>query len=263
MSRALLLLGLLLLAARPPAAAGQLDNPAPVDETEVRLELAKPFLEGDFGFSTAILRGRVLVPLREGTSLIVGAGIAHATFGDAPSSQTLSNPVVGLVYGDRDGFQGHVTLHLPLAREFGDDDYATGVGIVTFYQGFEEWLPDVVTLGAGGTFRRSLDSGGNVGVRVGARLMIPTGDLEGDPELFPLSGAFVELPAGEADVRLEVSGQALLTESDLSLGQRTVFGAEASVTLPGRIGPEIFLGVPLDGGARASLDAVLGVRVTL
>ncbi len=266
MRRFIFLTTLLAVFGVPGGASAQLDYPVPVDDATVRLELAKPFLEGSFGdvgFATSILRARLLLPVGDNASLILGTGLTIATLEGAPSSQTLASPMVGFVVGSPEATYGHLTVELPLAQEFGDDDYATGVAILSQYEQLHAFVPDLLTISGGVTPQWDLDQGGRVGLRGGASVLIPTDDSSADTEVLVRYGVFGQFPVQAIELGVEVSGLALISESDLSLGERTLIGATLTVGLPGAAAPEIFVHVPLDDDSRRGLNAVLGFRVAL
>lgn len=269
MRRILFFLVVLPVLLNRPAAAVQssFEHPASTEDVTITVELAKPFLDdgfGDLGFATSILRARALIPIGDGASLLLGTGLTHATLEGASSAQTMANPVVGVAFGAPEGTHGHVSVHLPLAEEFGDDDFSTGVALFSLYEHWEEFLPDVLSIDGGITPQWSVGRGGVVGVRGGASVLIPTGDIgDEDNELLVRSAVFGRFPAGRTSLGVELAGMAIVSESDLDFGQKTLFGVTGTVGLPGRVAPELFVNVPLDEGARSNLDLLIGFRVTL
>ena len=233
----------------------------------VQLELAKPFFDdGDeVGFITSILDATVVVPTG-GPTLFAGLGLSHATlestFSGSTSSTTLSNPRIGALFGSAGGMHAEVHADLPLAKEFGDDDFATGVAVLTHYERAEQFLPDSWSLGA--SLARESGTEGNVfGGRVGAAFYMPTDDFN-DEELFTNYALFASIPAGSARVGAEVSGRAILSEDDADLGERTTFFLTLTGALPNAgVEPELYARLPLDDDFKDVFDVILGVRVRL
>jgi hypothetical protein len=253
--------------ALPAPSRAQVGIPREGDRPSVQLEVAKPFFPDDmFGFSqegfgplTSILDATLAVPLGEGPVLFGRLGFAHATLSDQPSSSVLSNPRVGVAFGGQGRTSAELHVDLPLARELGDDDYATGVAIIADFEHFERWTPDLWAVGASVTPERVLEGGSVIGGRGGATLAIPE---EGDSELLGLYAIYARLPAGSARIGGEISGLAIVSEADLNFAERTTFFLTVTGALPeSALAPELYIRLPLDDDVSEALDLVAGVRV--
>lgn len=228
----------------------------------VQIEVAKAFFEGDaFGFASSVLDATVLVPMRAGSTLFARWGVSYATADALPSSTTTSNLRLGMIFGEPGVTSGELHVDLPIASEYGDDDYATGFAIFTDYERFERFLADAWSVGGSVAPQRELPSGAIVGGRLGATLLMPTEDGP-DSELFVLPGAFATLPAGSARIGAELSASVIMSEEGLSFAQRSIFLGTLSVALPNAsAAPELYLRLPLDDDLGEVIDFVLGVRV--
>ena len=258
----------LLASTLPTPAAAQFRGLAPTGETSVRFEVSKPFfgreafIGSDFGLLTSGVRADVVVPAGA-ANLWLGLGLVHATADRRPSSTTLSNLAAGVVFGDADGSFGSLSVILPTSREFGDSNLATRTGFAMDLEEQGPFLPDIVTFNATYTPRKRIASGGAVGGRAGASLYVPD-DGDGDAELFGQYALFAEADLGSGSLGAELSGATLLSDSVLTFSQRTVNYIVLYATFAeGRSSPQVFLRLPVDDDARGSLDAVVGVRVTL
>lgn len=234
-----------------------------VEAPAVQIEFAKPFFEGEgIGFATSVLEATLLAPLG-GNTLFAAWGVSYGTIDGASSSTTTSNLRVGAAFGEAGATRGELHVDLPVASEHGDDDFATGFGIVTDYERLERFVPDAWAIGGSIAPHRSLTSGAVIGGRLGATLMIPTEDGP-DSELLLLPAAFATLPAGTARIGAELSASIIASEEGLSLGERSILQTTLWVGLPSAsLAPDFYLRIPLDDDLGEILDFVLGVRVLL
>jgi hypothetical protein len=226
----------------------------------------KPFFDTDgffgdgFGFTTSILDATVVVPFSPGPALFVRMGLAHATIEGAPSSSTLSNPRLGVLFGEEGATNGELHVDLPLGSEFGDDDYATGMAFLTDFERIERFLPDAWSAGGSVTAESITESDTRFGGRLGANVWVPTED-GADAEVIGLFGGFVRVPARSARIGAELSGLVIVSESGLSLGERMTSHLTLSGALPSvAASPEVYVRLPLDDDVSEALKFVLGLR---
>jgi hypothetical protein len=244
----------------PAATTAQVTNLMPSDGAVVALELNKPFLESDaFGTATSTLMARVLIPMGERVHFMGDLGLSYATANEV-NSTTLSNAELGVVFEDADALPiVRLSVVVPTGKEFGDDDFATGTGFFTHPERVDRFLPDMWSINGEVSPSRRF-AGGHMGFRLGGSVMIPD---QGDSELFARYGGYFVRESGGGRFGVEMSGQAIISESGLSLGERTIH----QVTLLGGVlrdgaVPELFLRIPLDGDVNDVMKAVVGVRVT-
>lgn len=249
----------------PASSLAQL-GPAIGDGPSLRLEVAKPFLDDPGPFAgtsgtTSVWNATVLYPLDAGPTLYGRLGLAHASIEGLPSSRTLSKPTLGVIFG-RDGvLRAEAHVDLPLAQEFGDDDYATGVAVLADYEHSERFLTDSWSFGASVSPRTVLEYGATVGGRLGATVLIPT-ESGADTELFVLYSFFASVPAGSLRWGFEVSGIADTTSDGLSASERSTFFAGVSLGFAEtRFSPELFVKAPVDDDLDTSLNLVAGLRL--
>jgi hypothetical protein len=259
--KAVLAAALVALGAIPTHGAGQIENAPPSDGQTFALEVWKPFFDQfDEGFTTSVLRGRLLYPAWEGGHLIADLSLAHGrAFGE--SSWTLSNPEVGVAFAGAGAHPaGEVTVMLPLAREFGGDDFGTGIGLLHDATRVERFIEDIWSVNGAYTPSFALDGGAVVGLRLGGAVLFPDGQ---DTELFARYGASV---AGTSDrIRLggEVTGTAIVSESDLSFNERTIHQMTLllGIERDGLV-PDLLIRVPLESSVRDAMPVSVGVRLT-
>ena len=256
------LLGSTLMAAAfllPTGLAAQVSRLSPSSETKVGLEVSKTFM-GDLGFGwyTSVVRGRLLTPVGTKTHLMIDWGLSMASL-SGTSSGTLSNPEIGLVFSNEAGAStGFFSVVLPIAKAFGDDDFATLTGFLSDIETPERFVPELWSINAGLTPsvpvgpRTTLDF-----VAVGSA-KLPDGD--GDPELFARYGLGISRDTDFLRLYAELTGLAILSEGDLSFGERSIH--QVSVGIDGLTGgPGLFIRVPLDD-AFDSVDATVGITFT-
>lgn len=254
----------LALSFTPASLWAQLRQAEISDHPELELALAKPFVAEGFaelGFASMVLDARLTVPVGTGTSLFFQSGLASAAIGSIRST-TLGNLSVGAAFGDPSRTFGSLSVTLPTAQEFGEDDFATGVAWLNDFEHPEAYLPDLYALDGTVAGTRHSMSGATLrwwvsGVVVGSR-------EEGtDTEFLTRYGVGGSVQVGQARLGADLSGYALLSETGLSFSERTVHGLGVRLGLPGVSGrPEIFVRAPLDEALSDMIDATVGIRVT-
>lgn len=250
--------GLVVLAFTGIPGAAQLRDPVVQDEALFELGLTKPFFEGgDLGFASSVLHARAAFPMGESSTFFVEGAAAYAT-SDSETSVAIANPRVGVTFGPAEGMAGSLSATLPVATDFGDDDFAVFVGLLSDPHRFETFPPDVWSVEGLLTPRKALESGGMVGGRLGLTVVGSTD--EGDTELFSRYGAWLEVPTGSARLGAELSGSGILSEGE-GFGDRTMHQVTVSVGFPeSRARPELFIRVPVDDDLDG-LDLLVGLRL--
>ena len=262
--RALACLPFLALSVAPARLWAQLRQPEISDHGQVEFALSKPFL-GDgldeLGFASMVLDTRLTVPVGSGTSVFIQSGLASATLGSERST-TLGNLSLGIAFGDPVGTFGSVSVTLPTAQEFGDDDFATGMAWLGDFDHPEAYVSEVYALDGTVAGTHSFTSGATLRWRVSG---VGVGFTEegADPELMARYGVGGSVPVGAARLGVDLSGYALISESGPSLSERTIHGLGVCLGMPGVAGrPEIFVRAPIDEALKDAVDATVGVRVT-
>jgi len=262
--RALVCVPFLALGFTPPSLWAQLPQAEISEHPELELALAKPFMDdgfGELGFASMVLDARFNVPVRTGTSLFIQSGLASAAIGSVRST-TLGNLSLGAAFGDPSRTFGSLSITLPTAQEFGEDDFATGLAWLNDFEHPEAYLPDLYaldgTVAGTGHFR----SGATLRWRVSG-VVVGSKEEGTDTEFLTRYGVGGSVPVGQARFGADLSGYALLSESGLSFSERTVHGLGVRLGLPDVRGrPEIFVRAPLDDALNDIIKATVGIRVT-
>jgi hypothetical protein len=259
--KAVLAAALVAMAGIPTSGAAQIENATPSDGRIFALELWKSFFdELDVGFTTSVLRGRLLYPAWEGGRLIADMSLAHGRAFEE-SSWALSNPEIGVAFvGSGADPTGELTVTLPLASEFGGDNFGAIVGFLHDATRLERFVDEVWSVNGVYTPTLALGDGAAIGLRLGASVLFPDGQ---DTELFARYGVSA---AGTSDrIRLggEVTGSAILSEGDLSLNERTIHQMTLLLGIE-RAGvvPDLLIRVPLESSVRDAMPVSVGFRLT-
>jgi hypothetical protein len=260
--KSVLAAALVAIAVIPIPVAAQIESAPPSYGQTFALELWKPFFdEFDEGFTTSVLRGRLLQPAWEGGYLIADLSLAHGrVFGE--SSWALSNPELGVAFAGAGGDPiGEVTVMLPLAREFGGGDFGAFVGFLHEATRFERFVEDIWSVNGVYTPTVALDGGALVGLRLGGSVLFPP-DGE-DTELLARYGASV---AGTSDrIRMggEVTGVAIVSERDLSFNERTIHQMTLLLGIDrDGVVPDLLIRIPLESSVRDAIPVSVGIRLT-
>ena len=248
-------------AAAPASLEGQIQRMRLADETHTRLEISKAFLDrSGLSWYTSVVRGRLLTPMGEGTALLAdwGLSIAGTDFG---TDATLANPEIGLAFvGDEAEMEGYVSVLLPLATGFGDDDASVSSGAASQITWPERFTDELWSFNAGLTPSTPVSEDGatRLDFEFVAALLVPRND--GDSELFARYALGVSHEAETVRLRADVLGLGIVTEDELSLSERTFHEVSLGVeALAG--GPGAFIKIPVDD-ALDGIDAVVGVTWT-
>jgi hypothetical protein len=260
-----------LLAAAP--AAAQDPSWGGMRDAGVEVTMMKPSFDDDeFGFATGVLAASARFRLSPSALLVTDLPIARGTLdrpGDtAGSSSTLGNPYVGIELQRPSGWSWATGVRIPIQREFGDDDYATGIGFLTDVNRGEAYVSKVLALSGSVRYDVRSTEGFTARFQLGPIVDVPLGD-DSDMEDVELNAAYAAA-LGYAISRLELSGgwvgRAILSESDLGDGGRSVDQLFGELVLGGgRVQPTLGVRVPLDEGLSDGfgLNSVLtfGVRI--
>jgi hypothetical protein len=258
-----------LISISPSIASAQLDPPVP-SGAKVEVVAVKPFFKdlGGHGFGTATSVGsvRVMMPVAGTVGVFGELYLAHATaLGE--SSTTLSNLALGIAFGTSGRTTGALTLTLPTLHEWGWNGLATSVGAFTDFE--DPGRFDADAWGVGGSVEIPVGPADpppdapNAALRLGASFVAPTKNDYRDTEAYAQFGIIGRAPAGKARLSALLSGMAILSQSGLNIGQRSLFALTLSAGLPDvSSAPELFLRLPLDKDLRDVEKAMVGVRLT-
>ena len=237
------------------------------DRGSLGVEVMKPLLKASgagFANGAAFVVGtaRLSKDLRFEAEL----PIAHGSF-DQPvgSGFQVGNPYIGLAIGRADSkLSVRVGLRAPTASEPNDVGglAALATGLIVDITRFEAFVPKVLTARTSLEFNERKAAGLVLGARVAPAMLVSTEG--GDPELYIDYGGRIGYQSGQVLATLAIAGRLLATESDLSLGERTIHSLIGSLELrPGRVRPTASFRLPLDSDERDVIHGVIGIGVTI
>jgi hypothetical protein len=247
------------------------------DETAkaaVRLDLIKPFLKGEgsqFLSGALFLSGstRIGKTLRFEAELPIARAGVDAGSGPSASAMRLGNPYLGLTVqraGKPVAFQFGIRLPTTGDPVTSIDDFANSVGILADFDRFEAFSPKVLTARAAIEVRHVSPGGLLLGAKLGPSLFVDTrtGTSGDTQELFADYGVRVGYEGTGVLATVGFTGRGVITESDLSFGERTVHQLTGAVELrQRRVRPSGLLRIPLDRDYREATRVIVGLGVTL
>lgn len=247
-----------------------------------RLDFGLPFLKGDgHKFFTG-----TMVPslsLRAGEGIRVEADLPLARAGaEGASSLRLGNPYLGLRIGDdAKPVSGLLGIRLPAGKRTTTIIAAQAVqtGMVSDYDDFEAYAPNLLTLRGALEFRRTRSNGMLLGVRGATSLQVNTsGDPAADSEMSFDYGVRTGYEGARLLATAGLTGRYVLTApafgfvcpagddecNPKGFNERTHHQLTGVVELRSMsFRPRVTLRVPLDDDLRDIAGAVLGVGVSI
>ncbi|HUF08470.1 MAG TPA: hypothetical protein VMO47_04060 [Rhodothermales bacterium] len=233
----------------------------------ISVEFLKPEFEGDadtdFLTSTIVLGGRFPIsPTIAGEAELPFSryGIDNE-FVDR-SDAAVGNPYLGVRIRSR-SVVSRIGIRLPIAPD--DKPTPLSAGRLTDYDRFEAFLPNVLAVNASVTGQTRLSDQAILQFGGGPVLLVPTEDGgSDDTEVYAqyfLLGVFAGRTVA---VKAGFTGRAILTESDLDFGERSIhqFGLGAALN-NGTLRPGLHVRIPLDEDLRDSIDYVAGINLTV
>jgi hypothetical protein len=229
----------------------------------VGLEILKPNFDGNANTSlvtsTLMLSGRHAVGGRVRFVWELPAAIYGDDFQD---EATIGDPYLGLEIRSSTGrVFGELGVRAPLASE--DKDAARFTGMFTDLDRWDAFAVHFVPLKALVNYRSVAATGLVARVGGGPAFWIST-QSGTDSEVMLHYNGQLGYESRQASMIAGVSGVAILSESDVDLGERTLhqLGAAASFGA-GRLRPGVQLRVPLDNDLTGILDFVVGLHLTV
>jgi len=262
---------LALLVARPAEAQSYWH-----DETArsaIRLDLIKPIPKADevqFLSGALFLSGsaRVGPALRFEADLPIARSGFDAVSGASESAVRAGNPYIGLTYrkeGKPIGLQFGVRLPIASDPSTIAGELANEMGGVADFDRFEAFLPKVLTAKAAVEVRHVAPSGFLLGAKLGPTLLVDTrsGSTESQ-ELYADYGVRAGYEGGGVTATVGFTGRALVTEDDLSFGERTVHQIGGALEVGrGRLRPSALIRIPLDDSFREETGVIVGLGLRL
>jgi hypothetical protein len=260
-----------LLSAIPGTGSAQDISQEWASPAHVSVELARPFIDfgfgGDDGLSALSGYGSVAGVLGSGrTRFIFDVPFARGSldFGDgSASSSMIGSPFVGVAWAPTDphrGVSGSIGARVPVPEsfEFGDDDFAVGLGLLGDPDRLEAFLTETATLSGTGRAETPLNDDVFVRGQLDADLLVYTGDIGSDgdrTEVFVGWGGLIGWDGEAAFASAQVTGRAILTGDGDDRVFHTLQGQAGLAR--GAVQPWIGLRVPVQGAFVEDLDWVL------
>lgn len=113
----------------PRTLLAQRPGGSPTRAPSLLVALSKPLMGENYDRVSGLLDVEARIPRRVGSAWLARAGLAYATSGSARST-TLANPAVGATVRPA-GVPLELMISIPLARELGDDDFATDMALLS------------------------------------------------------------------------------------------------------------------------------------
>ncbi len=252
---------------------------AQTSDKSIAIEVFKPNLAGDFGFSfmssALFLSGRFSL----GSNLIFVSEIplAHAHQDDINIVNPLTgetmfefdfdpetiigNPYIGLEFRKPGpGVFAEIGMRIPITPD--DKFSAPSFGAMADYDRLVAFAPDLFTITGKINYQNKNVSNLIIRLRGGPTVWIPT--EEGDTELVLDYSAQVGYEGQLVSIIGGFTGLLIVTEEELGMGERTVhhLGATASFNL-GTLHPGVLFRIPIDEFLEASIDFIFGLNLLL
>lgn len=248
-----------------PGAAAQVLQPwGDLAPRSVYLDIFRPAFDGG-GTTTLTTINQLGVRWALGSIVLEGElPIVMAKAEGAPSGGTLiGNPFLGVATLPTSSFIGELGVRLPIASaSTPEKTVAELVGILGDIADFDAYAEDILTI-RGTIGYRSLRPD-HLALRAALRptLMSPTGSSTGSSELFLDYGFQLGYETARYTAGAMFNGRAILTESGLSLGERTLheIGIGGSL-IAGQWRPGLILRLPLDKDMSDTMQPSLGLKV--
>ncbi len=255
----------LVLAVQPVAAQNYWMYPG--EGTSVSLEIFKPKFDGWEGFElfTSVWLLSARVEATERFSLMIDLPIANVDLeGSDWDGTSFSNPYIGGEFelgalGENESLVARIGVRPPIVSD--EKDLESAVGAWTLYDRFEAFLPDLTTVIGGFGWRKVLGDGvAEVDANINGAYMFP-GD--GDSELFGDYNVAFWFPMQTVKFGIGGSGRIIVTEDDLSMGERTIHHARLAANFnAGSFKPGIHIQIPIDEDLSDLVDYSYGVSFT-
>jgi hypothetical protein len=139
---------------------------------------------------------------------------------------------------------------------------AHGLGLLVNFHELQRSLPNVLTIYGNFAYHYRQINRGLFGVEIGPQLLIPTGELNGDAELFGHYGLAAGFPMANVAFFAELLGIFIVTEDvgdfDDQFNHSLALGAQLTMH---QVRPGVFYMLPLDKDRSGLFNGALGLKV--
>lgn len=233
-------------------------------ESEVGIELMIPSFDDLFGteFPSSALLLHVRAPIGRAISLNGELPVSHLSADGGTSETDIGNIYLGLrFHGVSPGLDFDIGGRIPTAPSDGSG-LVTGMLLENYSLG--TYMPKTVSLNSSANYFWQGESGLIIKTGGGPDVLIPTGDLSGDAELFVNYYGQILYGSDSFSIGGGMTGLLIVTESNLSFGDRTIHDLGIlgsyhfdSTSLGG------YLRVPLDDDINDYLNFVFGLNLSI
>jgi hypothetical protein len=239
------------------------------NRTKVGLRFLRPNFAGNSNLSTFSGTYDLWVNAPVGGSRLnlVGAVPFNAFSADATDSEGESG--IGNIYLGAQARLGNSTdmgmnislgVYLPTASEKKED--AHFLGLLTNFHELQRSLPEVLTIYGNFAYHYRQINRGMFGFEIGPQLLVPTGELSGDAELFGHYGFAGGFPLANVTFFAEVLGVFIISEDVEDFSDRFNYSLALGAQLTAaRVRPGLFYALPMEQNFFAPTDGTLGLKV--
>ena len=227
------------------------------------IDALKPDLAGDVStnFLTSVWYGTLRYRLTPQVKLVADISVGNFGSDFVDSETAFGNPYLGVEFqSPTSSFFGEFGTRLPLVPDGNSGNF---IGAVAELDRWEAHFEDVLSLFLIGNFFKEYPTGVYTRLRAGPSILVPTTDGP-DTELFAVYGGLVGYANNGFDVSGGISGRAILSESNIDFGERTLHQAGIKVSYStGRIRPSLQIRFPLDSDLSDITDLSYGIGVSM
>ncbi len=236
----------------------------PGETSQFSIRFMRPYFaeDADLSILSGIYDLMANVPIDDGWSLDVTLPYINYSFGDAGSESGLGNIYLGAqklkkMAGQRTSVFS-LGFFIPTAAE-----EIQFMGIVTHFDKFYKYTPDVLTFYGNYSFFKTFESLIRLGLEVGPDIMFPWTSEAGDIDLYFHYGVAAGLIGKYININAELQGLVVVTQEAEELSDRFVHSANIGASYSGRkMTAGIFYKFYLKEGFIENIDGVLGINLS-
>jgi len=244
----------------------------PTDKKKLGFRYLRPDFKGDDGLSflSGVYDFSVSIPV--GSNMNFEASLPFVTIGSSgcnggtcnDTESSIGNIYIGVRHRLKStaekGTSIALGVFLPTTPE---DKFSTVMmGWYADYYEFQKFFPNTLTIYGNVSHHLIKENGLMFNMEIGPNLSIPSGDNDGETELFAHYGLSAGYRTHGIVFKVELAGLAIVTEEAEHFGDRfthfLVFGVQWN---RGSIRPGLFYKLYLNEGWRESLNGVFGIKL--